>query len=1100
MKKNRDLDIGRCSCVVRKIWLAMRIWCVFMLLGLTTVAARSHSQVRLNLSLKEVSLAEVFKEISRVSGYEFVYSSNELKDYARVNVEVKDEELEAVLAVCLRNTKLWYVIEDKIVLISPKVMRPGNPQDKSIKVKGKVSAKSGEALPGVTVAVKGTTIGVTTNTDGEYEITLPDRDDIVLRFSFVGMRTKEFAIKGNETLNIVLEENIESLDEVIVNGLFNQRKESYTGAANVIKGDDLLRVSQTNLFQALTILTPGLRIIEDNKQGSNPNHVPELILRGMTSISASEEVGINRPLIILDGVEITLEQLYDLDMFEIDRVDVLKDASATAMYGDKAANGVIVVTRKRVEDSKLKVRYSFVPNVAFPDVSSFNLCSPREKLELERLYGLYDSPTGAKDADYYYRDRIINKGGFTDWASIPLRNTWSLNNSLNMSGRGGGLDYSASLRYNYTRGVMKGDHRQNYGFGVYFSYFYKKINISFRSDWSTMDFENSPYGSFNNFVAINPYDMPKDEEGRWNKRLSYDRYNPLYEAAMNSFSKGKNQNFMNFLTMRWDIGKGFIASGSANVMWLDSRNEDFESPESERFADATSLLEKGTYEVSTSQGVNLSGNIALSYHLALDRESTTMLIFNVGSSISKNTSNANMYSGIGFLKPSLNDLAFATQAYRVPSGSESIGTSVGWYGNINFTMKDRYFVDASYRISGGSNYGVKSLYAPYWSLGVGWNVHNEKIFKEGGWMNTCRFRGSLGYVGSGNFGGVKPYTMYNYSTAYYYYTGLGANPGAMGNDRLKSQRTLTLNGGLVSSFFNDRLQINFDVYSQQSKDLLLDVSVPPSVGIQKTKDNLGESLSWGWEWSISAQIIKTKDFFWQLSWNGNRTHTKIKKISNSLKKMNDENRKDESQVSPKMQLEEGEAPDAIYAVRSYGIDPASGQEIFITKDGKYTFEYNPQDKVALGRSTPKLEGSMGSSFRYKNISLNMAFSFRFGGYIYNETRANKIENIDPTKNVDRRAFTLRWKNPGDIVDYVKPDPHLRKVYSQRFVEKQNEFLIPSLGVTYDMNPNWVKKIGLKRLMLGMTFSDVLRLSTIRYERGTSYPYMRTFNFRISPTF
>lgn len=1102
MKKNQDFDIGL-SHVVQKIWLTMKMLCVFLILSLSTVSARTYSQVRLSMSMRNASLTEIFKEISRISGYEFVYSSNELKAYSQVDIEARNEKLESVLAACLRETRLWYVIEDHIIVISPKVNRPDDPQIKGIRVKGTVKSDKGESLPGVTVLVKGTTIGVTTDEKGGFEISLPEGKEIVLRFSFMGLEPQEVSVKGNETISVVMKEQVNAMDEVVVNGLFTQNKNSYTGSVTTVKGEDILRISQTNLFQALSVLTPGLRIVENNEQGSNPNHIPEIIIRGTTSIASQGELGLNRPLIILDGVEISMEQLYDLDIFEIDRVDVLKDASATAMYGDKAANGVIVVQRKRVTDNKLRLRYNFVPNVQFPDISSFNMCNAGQKLELERLYGLYDKNDGSLDEIYNERLKRVRSGINTDWMSKPLRNSWSFNHSLNMSGRGGGMDYSVALRYGDTRGVMKGDYRQNYGVGFYFSYLItQKLNVNFRSDWTRTDAKDSPYGSFSDFSILNPYDVPKDENGEWNKKLSYDFRNPLYDATTSSFSKKMSKSFSNTLSLRWDILKGLYATGSFNYALNDGQSDRFNSPASSTWELTSEAAQKGSYSVSNNQGNNWALNYALNYSYFLGKEQTSVLSLHAGGTTTKNKSYSYSFQGIGFLKPEFNDLSFAV-SYKEgdrPVGSESVNTSVGWYANLNFIYDNRYFADASFRTSGASTYGTDHLYSPYWSVGAGWNAHNEKFLKNT-IVNLLRFRGSLGYVGSGNFGGVKPVTIYTYTPDNVYYSGMGANPISMGNNQLKSQRTMSWNGGVNLDIWEGRFGFNLDYYKQVSKDLLLSISLPPSSGIASVMDNLGESENWGVEWSVSAQIIKKQDMYWRITVNGHHTENKIKKITDALKRQNKENQSSSfRQVAPKVQLEEGESSDAIYAVRSLGIDPATGQEIFIKKNGNYTFDYDPQDKIAMGTTVPVMEGSISTSFAWRNFSVNATCSYTWGGYIYNSTRASKVENIDPRRNVDVRAFTERWHKAGDLVSYAGYKNSNSYIHTERFVEKKNELYLSSLGFSYDMNPKWVQKVGLKKLMLGVTFTDVCRLSTVKYERGTDYPYMRGFNFTISPTF
>lgn len=1098
MKKNRDYDVGRQSCQGK----ILIVYCLFVLILFVPGQMFAQEAVRISLKMKDASLVQVFKEITKQCGYEFVYSSDQLTGVKKVSVEVENEVLDKVLELCLKGTNLGFKVEEKHIVISPKLKKA---QTSGVVVyTGKVFDRNGESLPGVTVMLKGATIGASTNAEGRFEISVPAGTGNVLEFSFIGMKKKEVVLKDKREIEVFMEEEVSEMDEVVVNGLYTQNKNSYTGAVSTIKGDDLLKVSQTNLFQALAILTPGLRIVEDNAQGANPNHVPEIIIRGTTSLAADGQVGLNRPLIILDGVEITLEQLYDLDVFEIDRVDVLKDASATVMYGDRAANGVIVVQRKRVSDSKLKVRYNFVPDVSFPDVSSFNLCNARQKLELERLYGEYDDPYfGEKEQEYNKKLKRVNAGVDTDWKSKPLRNSWSFNHSLNMSGRGGGIDYSASLRYGDTRGIMKGDFRQNYGVRFNFSYtLAQKLTVSYSSEWSRTDAKKSPYGDFSDFVRINPYDIPKDEFGEWNKRLSFEYPNPLYNATTNSFDKNTGSSFLNTLNLRWDVFKGGYVTGLFSYTLNDSQSEVFDSPESSTWLGEKDPGLKGSYAVSSMKGQAWNFNYGLNYNKSFGKERVTYLSLRAGGTVTKNKSSSFSFAGLGFLKPEFNDLSYASGFHgEKPYGAETISTSVGWYSNVNIIYDNRYFIDGSFRSSGTSNFGVDRLFSPYWSIGGGWNVHNEKFLKDS-FVNMLRFRFSFGYVGSGNFTDVKPETMYSYGVDDRYDTGLGAIPKSMGNKELKAQRTQSLNSGITLAVLDERLEVGFDYYKTLTKDMLLPIELPPSTGSETTYANFGESENWGYELSVSVVAIKKDDLYLRLSANTHHTVNKIKKLNNTLKQMNESNRDSTNFSSPKIQFEEGESQDAIYAVRSKGIDPANGQEIFITRNGAWTYECDPKDKVALGTKVPKLEGTMSAFFSWKRLSVSASFSYTLGGYIYNDTRAAQVENIDYKRNVDRRAFTERWHQPGDIVKYVKVDGKRSTgfVHSQRFVEKRNELQLATLGFTYDFNPEWVRHIGLKRLSVGVTFKDVFRISTVKFERGTSYPYMRGFNFSISPTF
>lgn len=1095
---------------LRKTLLTMKFFCFFFLLSVSVSAASYSQNARFTISLNDVALTEVFSVIRANSEFTFIYNVDDVRGIWVKSLNVHDASIQEILDAALRNTGFVYKIEDRVIVIQPQNMKE---EKKSVRVKGWVHDKSKQPLPGVTVKMVGVSLGTATNTQGWFAIDLPVTKG-ELEFSFVGYKKQKIAFtEKTDTLRIVMEEDLQQVEEVVVNGYFTQNKNSYTGSVTSVKGEDLLKVAPTNILKALAFMVPGLHLVENNEQGSNPNAIPEIIIRGTTALAVNGEYGLNTPLIILDGVEITLENLYDLDMQDIENVDVLKDASAKAVYGEKAANGVIVITRKRVTDSKLRVRYNFTPNVQFPDVSSFNLCDGAEKLELERLCGIYDSKTGDKDELYWQRINAVERGVFTDWKSIPLRNAWSFDHSVNVSGRGGGMDYNVSLRYGDTRGVMKGDFRQRYGIGVNLSYNYKDfLTVSYRLDISKTDTKDSPYGSFSDWVIRNPYEMPKDEYGEWNKSYNgsnLDR-NPLYEASLESFNKSKSKTITNSLNVRVDILKGLYVTGNFNYSLGDAKSDKFVSPESVVFL-SKDVEQRGSYTIEGSESDSWSGNFTLSYNWTIDDEGS-LLSLNIGETINKSKNYSFSFAGVGFLKPILNDLGFAAEyASGAPSGAETVSTGIGIYGNLNFIYRNRYFVDGSYRGSASSSISKDNRWAPYWAVGAGWNVHNES-FLEGSFVNMLRLKASYGLTGSNTLSTWETRSTYLYSKDNQFVTGIGAKPITMANEFLKASQTYEWNLGVQFSLFKNRLELDFNFYNKNTKDMLLPISYPYSVGISTLNSNLGEQVNKGYDWSLSGVILNTKDLQWRVTLNGQHNRDKIKKISNSLKYRNDENREqmmDPDLVdkaifrgsAPKIQFEEGKSSTAIYVVRSLGIDPATGKEILVKKDGSLTFEYDPADKVAMGNTIPDLELSLSTSFSWKRFSMFAGMNITRGGWIYNSTRASKVEQIDPTHNVDRRAFYERWHNPGDLVHYIGYDP-MSFVYAQteRFLEKRNEFYLSSLGIYYEFNPEWVKHIYLKRLRVGVNFSDVLRLSTVKFERGTSYPYMRGFNFTISPTF
>lgn len=1073
---------------------------LFFVLIVNTLPVMSDT---ISLKMKGVSLERALLEIQRKTGYDLVYKTNLISRIKGLDFDFKAQNVEMAIEKCLEGTGLVYEKKGNSLIIYKQDLKKQFINEEPVKreIYGIVLDEQSVPIVGANVLIKGTTLGTSTDANGKYKLTLVADPDIVLVFSFIGMKSQEERVGMRDKIDVVLKTDNTDLEEVIVNGLFVQKRNSYTGSVTSISSEELLQVSNTNLIKAISVLTPGLRMLENNEMGSDPNHIPEIIIRGTTSIASNGEYGLNTPLIILDGVEISIETLYDLDINDIERVDVLKDASATAIYGEKAANGVIVIERKRVLNSKLQLRYTLTPQFSFPDVSCYDYCDAAQKLELEKRAGLYESIDGLGDVEYDRKFKRIASGVNTDWMSKPLRNSSSLNHSLGLSGRGSGMDYGITARYSNTRGVMKDDYRDNLGVGFYFSYrLVDRLTITYRSDIRKTNTKNSPYGSFSNYVILNPYDTPMDANGKWNKRLSYNMPNPLYDATTGSFSKSKSKTIVNSLNLRWDIMRGFYFTGTFNYTLGDSKSDRFTSPDHSRYVSETDPSKKGEYSISGSETNDwqLQGGIAYNHSFG---DEGTIFTANLGANAAKKRSERFSFSGMGFLKSSLTDINFASgYPDSRPTGGEDLSTSVGFYANLNFIWKNRYFIDGSYRISGASKFGADKRFAPFWSVGVGWNIHNEKFLKEDGIVQILRLRGSLGHTGSVNFSDNQAFTTYKYSQAQEYYVGMGAIPITMGNDGLKWQTTISYNAGLTMEMLSNRLSVNFDVYKQVSKDLLLSVSMPPSVGVLSLMDNLGETENWGYEWAISGMPIKTSDLYWRIGISGHHTRNKLVKISNATKRQNESAKKESNLSAPKLQLEEGKSSTAIYAVPSLGIDPASGKEIFIKRDGTYTFVYDVDDKVALGDRTPLMEGAINTTFGWKGFSISATMTYTFGGDEYNETRAGKIENINPKENVDVRAFTERWVKPGDIVYYTDLMNQQNYVHSQRFIERKNELYMSSLNISYDFKPQWVKKIGLKKLRVGLGMSDIFRISTMKYERGTAYPYAHSYNFTISPTF
>ena len=393
-----------------------------------------------------------------------------------MSVEVKDKDVYEALDICLKGTGLTYVVQQDVIVIK----RADAPvqEVKKVTITGRVVDKDSLPLPGVTILLKHTTMGVVTDQNGRYSITIPDVQEPVLIFTFVGMKSREVKYTGNNVINIVLEDDVTEVEEVVVTGMFTRKASSFTGSATTIKGDELLKVGNQNVFQSLKALEPGLMIFESIDFGSDPNKVPEMQLRG-TSVIAMDVEGAsdlrgnfennpNMPLFILDGFEAAAVKIFDLDINRIESITILKDAAAKAIYGSKAANGVVVVETKRSVSKNLRVTYMGNVNVEAPDLSSYDLCNAREKLEAERIYGMYtpsrtDEIDGVLRLERLYMERLakVEAGVNTDWMAKPLRNGVGHKHSLMIELGDKNIQLVANLSYNSIAGVMKGSDREN---------------------------------------------------------------------------------------------------------------------------------------------------------------------------------------------------------------------------------------------------------------------------------------------------------------------------------------------------------------------------------------------------------------------------------------------------------------------------------------------------------------------------------------------------------------------------------------------------------------------------------------------------------------
>lgn len=1107
----------------QRILLVMKLKIFFLLCCLGSLQAGVYSQVnQFSVQKTDVLVTEVLEELQSWSDYRFFYQKGIFGENDRVSVDFENASLQQVLDEVLVKRGFGYEIIDKVITIR----RLQQQKNTKIQIKGLVTDTKKQPLPGVTVMIKGTSLGTVTDAEGHYVLTIPQRDELVLVFSFVGMNSREVTYKGEQELNVELEEKVAEMDEVVVTGIFQKSQASFTGSATTVTAKELQQFGNRNLLQSLHNIDPSINIIENNAFGSNPNKLPEVQIRGNSSIPNVDElkdqtrVDLNTPLIVLDGFETTLQKLIDINENEVETLTILKDASATAIYGSRGANGVIVITTKKPAMGQLRVSYKGDVNIEIPDLTGYDLLEAREKLELEKRVGLYSKPSNP-DQDWrlqrYYSYLLdeVNSGVNTYWLSKPLQTSVGQRHALKVEGGDKSFRYSASLQWNDIRGVMKESYRKTFNGAIQLSYYWKNLKFSNNLMISAGKRQESPYGDFSEYAKMNPYWRTHDENGKILKRLGnsgesdyafrWSRLpvNPLYNATLNTYDRGNNTDITNNFMLEWKVLETLDLRGRFGITKNTDETRVFKPADHTDFADYSEddMFRKGTYAYGISNSFSYEGSLNLAYHQSFGKH---LLVAGVDVNLREGRSRSSSFKAEGFTNENFDDISSALQYEKngKPSGAESTVRSVGFTGNVNYTYDNRYFADLSGRMDGSSQFGSNKRFAPFWAVGIGWNMHNESFLKEVSWVNMLKLRFSVGTSGSQHFNAYQAIQTYRYFLDDKYYAWNGSSLIAMGNPDLKWQQKRDYNIGLDVKLWDNRITIGGDFYIAKTNDLISTLTLPAANGFTTYIENIGSLKNTGYELRLSAYVLRKDQMSWSVSLAGIHNKNKIVEVSQAL--LDAQNAiESEDLVNPNVQFRPGYSSNTIWTVRSAGIDPGTGKEVFISRDGNRTYNWSASDIVATGVSDPKLEGNISSMFRYKGLSLNVSFGYRFGGQIYNSTLANKVE-VSKTAigwNVDARVFHDRWKNIGDRASFKGLDDFTPTNKTSRFVQDETTFRCQNMTLQYELKSQALNKLlGIDYCLFSASTSDLFYISTVKRERGTSYPFSRQFSLGVNVVF
>ena len=983
-------------------------------------------------------------------------------------------------------------------------------------VRGKVVDEKKQPIPGVSVRLGGTSMGIATDVDGKFKLLIP-ADTATLVVSFIGMKTEIVKIPRlkagveQKELTIVLREEDVKLEDVVVTGIFTRKKESFTGSASTYSAAELKTMGTQNVLQSLKTLDPAFAIIEDNQFGSDPNRLPNMEIRGKSSmLGLRDELDAdpNQPLFILDGFESTLAAINDLDINRVASITILKDAASTAIYGSKAANGVIVVETVKPEAGKLQVSYNGNMNISIPDLSSYNLMNSREKLEFELLAGRYDPASWSTASEvklnelYNEKLKVIESGVNTYWLAEPLRVGVNQKHSLYVQGGEGNFLFGLGAGYNGISGVMEKSDRSVLSGNIDLIYRMSKFQFSNKFSLTSTDYKN-PIVAFYEYAEANPYYKKYNDDGTVDKWLENNDYfkasNPLWNAKQNSRDEGKNLALSNYFMAEYFPTTEWRVRARLGLTYGNDDTEKFYSRNDTRYEDVETI-KKGEYRSTNTRKNQVEAELSVTYAKVLGKHRINLV---AGGNLSSDKSLTQGYSALGFPEGDFSYPSFSNgyPENGTPTYYETVSRSVNGYFNTGYSFDDRYLMDFSLRTSGSSVFGTSRKYNTTWSVGLGWNLHKEKfIMDHVAWIDLLKLRASIGNPGNQSFDSAQSLLTYSFQYGSMNYFGLGAVLSQIGNPDLEWQITVDKNIGLDVTLFNKRFSLTADYYYKVTDPLLIKVSTPLSSGTSTYMTNAGEQVSQGLTASVSYYIFQNFEqrFSWMVRANVRTQKTRIDKIGNKLSTLNASGKGENT-----VRYYDGADPDDIWAVRSAGIDPSNGKELFYAKDGGYTYDFTYDDEVICGNTRPDVEGVIGTSLNWKGFSVSLNFRYQMGADVFNEALYNKVENIsrsDLNKNQDKRALYERWQEVGDIVHFKDIASAASTPMSSRFVQTENVLTLESLYLGYEFYNGWIEKLGLSSLKLQFSMRDVFRASTIRSERGISYPFARSMEAGLSFNF
>jgi len=1017
---------------------------VFLFLFLLVVQP-SHAQMlkdnNITIQLNKEKIETVFNVLTKETNYKFFYDKEVVSNLPLVSLDLKNASLPAVLAEISRDTKLHFTTIDNTITVSREVTTGPGPQQARL-ISGVVTDDLGEAVIGANIVEKGVpTNGTITDIDGNFNLRVGERAILVV--SYIGYITKEIPVSGNSTINVKLQEDSKGIEEVVVIGYGTARKKDLTGALSRVNVTDQATIPNMNPVQALRGSVSGLRVIDSGKAGTDGT----IQIRGTTSITAK-----NDPLIVLDGVPFSGGRLSDLNTNDIETIDVLKDASSTAIYGSRGANGVILITTKKGKSSKPQLSYNGY--VGFSDFANMpKLMGPDKYLQLR------------KDAEAYMNQSLpfqtieeenIAAGRSIDAWDVIKQDAPMTEHELSLSGKGEKVNYYLSGSYSYQKARLAGDQfkrltvRANFDVNVT-----DWLQIGTYSSFATKDLSGKE-ASIGSAAFLSPFSSMRYDDGS----LRYLPYgdgmisNPLWDVEMKDneeISYGIFNN--NFAIVKLPLkGLTYQMNISNNLRFKDDKNY---KPAYDR--DGQQWLGSGDKKHTFSYDMIFENLIKYNHTFAKNHNVDVTLMY--GYETGKE--NSSLLSSNSIFNDALgwDGLGIGENQLITTTAKES--TAVSSMARVGYRFSDKYMINATVRRDGFSAFGTDKKYGTFPSVGLGWVVSQEEFMSRMSWLDFMKLRASWGKNGNraiSSYASLSTMDMYTGSgdkrqiLAYVFGDGgatvIGLHPTSMPNPFLGWETSQSYNLGLDYTVLNGRISGSIDIYKTKTTDLLLKVSIPNMSGYNDYTTNVGETENKGIELSLNTENIKMKDFSWNTSFNFSSNRNKI--IHLTGEDLDGDGKEDDDIgqsrfIGYSMGSNYNYVFDGIWQEGDdFSIDKSAKPGDIKFKDVDGNGSIGPEDRVVLHNNRPKFMLSMNNALTYKDFSLSFLFDLRYGGYASNSW-------INPGTQYYNRCNQLDlpyWTPENPIND--RPSVGYSNPRSYGFYEKLTYLRLQDVSLSYNI--------------------------------------------------